>query len=65
MDKPFPLVLSPTFEGANFVHLQEYLITHHEVVRKAASEYGAVLFSGWEIKTGEEWASILYKTGIK
>lgn len=32
---------------------------------KAASEYGAVLFSGFEIKSGEEWASVLYKTGIK
>ena len=32
---------------------------------KAASEYGTVLFSGFSIQTGEEWASILYKTGLK
>jgi len=38
---------------------------HHELVLKAASEYGAVLFSGFEVLTGEEWASILYKTSIK
>jgi hypothetical protein len=65
--KPFPLVLSPAQEGTtvNFVQLQEYMMTHHEQVRKAASEYGAVMFSGFEVKTGEEWASVLYKTGIK
>jgi hypothetical protein len=39
--------------------------THHEHVLKAASEYGAVLFSGFAIQTGEEWASVLYKTSIK
>ena len=38
---------------------------NHLIVRKAASEYGAVMFSGFEIKSGEEWASVLYKTGIK
>ena len=31
----------------------------------AASWYGAVLFSGFQIQTGEEWASILYKTGLQ
>jgi hypothetical protein len=65
MGKPFPLVLEPAVEGANFVQLQEYFLTHNELIRKAASEYGAVLFSGFEIKTGEEWASVLYKSGIK
>lgn len=23
------------------------------------------MFSGFEIKTGEEWASVMYKSGIK
>lgn len=32
---------------------------------KAASEYGAVLFSGFKVTTGEEWASCLYKTSLK
>jgi hypothetical protein len=41
------------------------MMKHHKAVRQAASEYGAVLFSGFEIKSGEEWASILYKSGIK
>lgn len=38
---------------------------NHKLILKASSEYGAVLFSGFEIKSGEEWASVLYKTGIK
>jgi hypothetical protein len=65
MGKPFPLVLEPVNEGTNFVQLQEYFMKNHELIRKAASEYGAVLFSGFEIKTGEEWASVLFKSGIK
>ena len=31
----------------------------------AASQYGAVLFSGFDLRSGEEWASVLYKSGIK
>lgn len=38
---------------------------HHEDVRTAASQYGAVMFSGFDIKSGEEWASVLGKSGIK
>ena len=38
---------------------------NHEKIRQAASEYGAVMFSGFEIKTGNEWASVLFKSGIK
>ena len=45
--KPFPLVLSPTEEGINFIQLQEYFIANHEKIRQAASEYGAVMFSGF------------------
>jgi hypothetical protein len=63
--KIFPLVLEPASEDVNFVELQEYMMKHHKAVRQAASEYGAVLFSGFEIKSGEEWASVLYKSGIK
>ena len=48
-----------------FVQLQEYMLQKHELVLKAASEYGAVMFSGFEIKSGNEWASVMYKTGIK
>ena len=64
--KPFPLVLSPVEgETVTFVTLQEYFIANHEKIRKAASEYGAVMFSGFEVKSGEEWASVMYKSGIK
>ena len=63
--KPFPLVLQPAEEGINFIQLQEYFLTHHDKIRQAASEYGAVMFSGFQIYTGNEWASILYKSGIK
>lgn len=64
--KTFPLVLSPA-DGthANFIACQAYLISHHEDVLKAASEYGAVMFSGWDIATGEEWASCLMKSSLK
>lgn len=65
MDKPFPLVLSPATENNSFVQLQEYFMQKHDKILKAASEYGAVMFSGFEIKSGEEWASVLYKSGIK
>jgi hypothetical protein len=66
MGKPFPLVLEPA-DGvcANFIELQAFMQRHHATVLKASSEYGAVLFSGFEIFTGQEWASILYKTGLK
>ena len=63
--KPFPLVLSPAEEGINFVQLQEYFLANHDKIRQAASEYGAVMFSGFEIKSGNEWASVLFKSGIK
>ena len=65
MGRPFPLVLSPAEGYMNFIQLQEYFMTKHEAIRKAASEYGAVMFSGFDIKSGEEWASVLYKSGIK
>ena len=38
---------------------------HHEDVLTAASQYGAVMFSGFEIKSGNEWSAVLGKTGIK
>lgn len=66
MGKPFPLVLEPADGTDNgFVNLQEYFQTHHEHILQAASEYGAVLFSGFHIASGEEWASILFKSGLK
>jgi len=34
-------------------------------VIKAASEYGTVMFKGFDIQNGEEWASVLYNTGLK
>ena len=63
--KPFPLVLSPVNPGMNFIQLQEYVKSHHEEILTAASQYGAVMFTGFEVKTGEEWASVLYQTGLE
>ena len=40
-------------------------MSHHEDILTAASQYGAVMFSGFEIKSNEEWASVLFKTGMK
>ena len=65
-DKPFPLVLQPrNGQKVNYVQVQEYFIKNHELIIKAASEYGAVMFQGFEILTGEEFASILYKSTLK
>ena len=64
--KPFPLVLSPVEgETVTFVTLQEYFIANHEKILQAASEYGAVMFSGFDVKSGEEWASVMHRSGIK
>jgi hypothetical protein len=65
-EKPFPLVLAPR-EGkkVNFISAQEYMIKNHEKIIKAASEYGAVMFCGFDIQNGEEFASVLYKSGLK
>ena len=65
-EKPFPLVLEPADGSDNgFVCLQEFMQRNHEHLLKAASEYGAVLFSGFQIVSGNEWASIIYKTSLK
>lgn len=65
MGKPFPLVLSPAEDMPNnFIACQEFLIRHNELVLKAASEFGAVMFTGFGIATGEEWASCLMKTSL-
>lgn len=58
-------MLEPAEPGINFVQLQEYFLANHEKIRQAASEYGAVMFSGFQVWTGNEWASVLYKSGIK
>ena len=66
LGKPFPLVLVPVEgEKVNFIQLQEYFQKNHENVRKASSLYGAVMFKGFDILSGEEWASVLFNTGIK
>lgn len=61
----FPLVFSPRVPNVNFIQLQEYFAAHGEEILKAASIYGAVMFKGFDIITGEEWASILYKSSLK
>ena len=63
--KVFPLILEPARPGVNFVELQEYFQQKHEAVLKATSEYGAVLFKGFDLANGEEWASVLYESGLK
>ena len=65
MDRPFPLVLIPADSKVNFVDLQEYFQSNHQNILKAASLYGAVLFKGFDIQNGEEWASVLYTSGLK
>ena len=67
LGRPFPLVLVPK-EGEyslNFIQLQEYFLKNHTNIIKAASLYGALMFKGFELKSGEEWASVLYASGLK
>ena len=66
LGRPFPLVLVPV-EGrkVNFIRLQEYMRQNHDAIIKAASDHGAVMFKGFEILSPEEWASVLYQTGLK
>jgi hypothetical protein len=45
--------------------LQEYLLSKHREILQAASDYGAVLFRGFDVGSGEEFASVLNKTGLK
>ena len=63
--EPFPLVLAPRSPPLNFLQLQEYFQHNHEKILQAASHYGAVLFKGFDIRSPEEWASLLYKSGLK
>lgn len=65
LGKVYPLVLVPSVEKVNFIEVQEYFRKHHENIIKAASEYGTVMFKGFEIVSGEEWASILYQSSLK
>jgi alpha-ketoglutarate-dependent taurine dioxygenase len=61
---PFHLVLSPT-SPLTMVELQEYFTTHHAAILKAASNYGAVMFRGFDRVSPEDFASILHKSGLK
>ena len=47
------------------MNLQDYFIKNHELIIKAASDYGAVMFKNFDIQSGEEFASVLYKSGLK
>lgn len=38
---------------------------NNENILKAASAYGAVMFVGFDVVSGEEWASVLYKLGLQ
>ena len=62
---PFLLVLSPRASPVNFIQLQEYFISHNAKILSATSQFGAVMFKDFDIKSAEEWASILSKSGMK
>ena len=65
LGKVYPLVLSPSVAKVNFIEVQEYFRKHHANIIKAASEYGTVMFKGFDIVSGEEWASVLYQSSLK
>lgn len=63
-----PVLLNPvsTTRPTNFVMLQEYVAAKRAVLLRSASEYGSVLFrGGFDIKSAEEWHSILTQLGLK
>lgn len=60
--KAFPLKLRPE-TTMNFVQLQEYMM--QTAVLEKASEHGAVLFEGFDVRSAEEFAAVLLKCGIK
>mmetsp|Transcript_12775 Transcript_12775/g.16539 ORF Transcript_12775/g.16539 Transcript_12775/m.16539 type:complete len:735 (+) Transcript_12775:69-2273(+) len=63
--KPFPLVIKPREETCNFFQLQEYVREKHSEIQAAAAEYGVVWFSGFDVRSPEEWAAVLSNTGLK
>mmetsp|Transcript_7095 Transcript_7095/g.11951 ORF Transcript_7095/g.11951 Transcript_7095/m.11951 type:complete len:597 (-) Transcript_7095:312-2102(-) len=67
LGKAYPLVLVPKAgdKSVNFLQLQEYFLQNHDNIIKAASEYGTVMFKGFDLRNGEEWASVLYASGLK
>ena len=38
---------------------------NHGAILDAASIYGVVMFVGFDVVSGEEWASVLYKAGLQ
>lgn len=64
LGRPFPLVIEPVTK-MNFIQLQEYFIRNNKNIIKAASIYGTVMLKGFEIINGEEWASVIYSSGLK
>jgi len=62
--KPFPLILEPT-TPQNHISLQEFFMKNHKAILSQASEFGAVMFKNFDIQSPEEFASILYKSGLK
>ena len=58
-------MLVPRSEPINFVQLQEYFIKNHKLILECCSHFGAVMFKNFDVASGEEWASIMYKSGLK
>lgn len=54
-----------TSKYVNHVLLQEYFIAKHDQILKAASDYGAVMFKGFDLASGEDFATVLHKSGLK
>jgi hypothetical protein len=63
--KTFPLIFTPLHNKlVGFIELQEFFIRSHDKLKEQLSEHGAILFKGFDIRTPEEWASVLNKTGL-
>ena len=54
--------LTKTLISCRFI---KYFLRNYKLIIQDASEYGAVKFKGFDVRSPEEFASILYKSGLK
>uniref|UniRef100_A0A7S3JZW5 NADP-dependent oxidoreductase domain-containing protein n=1 Tax=Aureoumbra lagunensis TaxID=44058 RepID=A0A7S3JZW5_9STRA len=59
-----PVVLE-AIGNVNFIELEEFMKKKHNDVIKAASENGACVFCGFDIRSPEEWCAVLSATGLQ
>lgn len=61
--KPFPKCYGPVGE-TNYILLQKYFAESGKAILKELNEEGALYFRGFDVKSAEEFSSILSKLGV-